>query len=283
MTPDLDSAEHFLAAHGRVLDRRRFERLFRDGDAGPVRDAVAAHRNPDGGFGHSLEPDCRAPGSQPGVVEVGLRTLHEAGAWDEALVRGACDYLEATAPAPGGAVFVAPGIEPWPHAPWWAPERELRPSLVPTGQIAGTLHARAVEHPWLERATAWLWDRIGTLEPDTGPYALYGAVRFLDFVPDRERATAALERAAAPIRALTAASGDGESHGLLRFAPYPDSIARGLFDDAEVSAALDELATGQREDGGWTFDWPAWSPVAEAEWRGTVTVDALALLRANGR
>ncbi|MEA2310699.1 MAG: hypothetical protein QOE28_667, partial [Solirubrobacteraceae bacterium] len=31
------------------------------------------------------------------------------------------------------------------------------------------------------------------------------------------------------------------------------------------------------------FDWPAWSPVAEAEWRGSVTVDALALLRANGR
>jgi hypothetical protein len=39
----------------------------------------------------------------------------------------------------------------------------------------------------------------------------------------------------------------------------------------------------QREDGGWTFNWPAWSPLAELEWRGSVTVDALRVLRANGR
>jgi len=31
------------------------------------------------------------------------------------------------------------------------------------------------------------------------------------------------------------------------------------------------------------FNWQAWSPAAEREWRGTVTVDALQLLRANGR
>jgi hypothetical protein len=45
---------------------------------------------------------------------------------------------------------------------------------------------------------------------------------------------------------------------------------------------LDELAAGQHDDGGWTFDWPAPSPAAEAEWRGSVTVDALVVLRAYG-
>lgn len=43
------------------------------------------------------------------------------------------------------------------------------------------------------------------------------------------------------------------------------------------------LDFAQREDGGWSFSWPAWSPVAEAEWRGSVTVGALLVLRANGR
>ena len=55
--PDLDAAAQFLAANARVLDRRRFERLFSGGDARPVRDGVAAFRNADGGFGHALEPD----------------------------------------------------------------------------------------------------------------------------------------------------------------------------------------------------------------------------------
>jgi len=40
--PDFDAAATFIAANARVLDRRRFQRLFDDGVAQPVRDAVAA-------------------------------------------------------------------------------------------------------------------------------------------------------------------------------------------------------------------------------------------------
>ena len=105
--PDLDNAEQFLAAQGRILDRRRFERLFRGGDAAPVRDAVAAYRNADGGFGHGLEPDGRTPGTQPAATEQALRILDQADAWDEELARGACDQLQAAAPPEGGALFVA--------------------------------------------------------------------------------------------------------------------------------------------------------------------------------
>src|SRR4051794_30472278 len=97
--PDLAAAARFLAERGRVLDRRRFDRAFAGGPAEAVRDAVAAYRNADGGFGHGLEPDCRAPGSQPATTALALRTLDEADAWDEDLVRAICDHLEATAPA----------------------------------------------------------------------------------------------------------------------------------------------------------------------------------------
>ena len=108
-TPDFNAAAAFVAAHARVLDRRRFQRLFGGGPvlgSTPVRDAVAAYRNDDGGFGHALEPDCRAPGSQPSAVEMALRVLDETDAWDEDLVR---------VPATG-----------W----WrWRPPRAARPSL----------------------------------------------------------------------------------------------------------------------------------------------------------
>jgi len=50
-----------------------------------------------------------------------------------------------------------------------------------------------------------------------------------------------------------------------------------------IEAHLDHLAAAQRDDGGWMFNWPSWSPAAEADWRGFITVDALRVLRANGR
>ena len=75
----------------------------------------------------------------------------------------------------------------------------------------------------------------------------------------------------------------GEVHTPLDFAPWPGSPARSLFDEAVIAAHLDHLATAQREDGGWMFNWPAWSPAAESDWRGFLTVDALRVLRANGR
>src|ERR1700722_19109470 len=119
--PDFDAAAAFIAANARVIDRRRFGRLFGDDDARPIRDAVAAYRNEDGGFGHALEPDCRAPGSQPLAVEMALRIMDETGAWDEALVRGACDWLTAVAPAEGGGGGGAPTPPARAHRPGGGP------------------------------------------------------------------------------------------------------------------------------------------------------------------
>jgi hypothetical protein len=285
-SPDIDAAITFLAGHARVLDRRRFQRHFEGGDAEPVRAAVAAYRNDDGGFGHALEPDGRAPGSQPAAVEVALRTLHEADAWDEEMVGGALEWLERTAPTEGGAVFVAPGIEAWPHAPWWVPEEGLPASLVSTGQIAGTLHARGVDHPWLARSTELLWRRIDELDAP-GAYDMRGVLAFLQHVPDRDRAESAFERVGRLLLEGDLVEVDpdaaGEVHGPLDYAPLPDSLARRLFDERAVEAHLDHLAGGQLDDGGWTFNFPAWSPAAEPEWRGSMTVDALRVLAANGR
>jgi hypothetical protein len=284
--PDIDAAAQYLAANARVLERRRFERLFSGGGPLPVRDAVAAYRNADGGFGHALEPDGRGPGSQPLAIEFALRVLHEADAWDTGLAEGACEWLTAHAPPGGGAVFVSPSTGGWPHAPWLVPEDGEPASLITTGLIAATLHTRRVEHPWLDGATALLWSRIGSLT-STGPYDMRAVLRFLDSVPDRGRARKAAARLGPVIfgQDLVAMEpgAPGEVHTPLDFAPQPGSPARELFDEAVFAAHLDHLAAAQRDDGGWMFNWLAWSPAAEREWRGAVTVDTLHLLRANGR
>ena len=282
--PDFEAAAAFIAANARIIDRRRFERLFGGGAAGPVRDAVAAYRDADGGFGHALEPDCRAPGSQSLAVEMALRIMDETDAWDEALVRGACDWLAAVAPPEGGAAFVEPTLAGWPHAPWWVAEQGHPASVIATALIAGTLHARGVSHPWLDRAAELTWALIDGLA-DPGPYDMRAVLSFLQRVPDRDRAREVFGRVGPLIleRKLVTLDPEapGEAHFPLDFAPEPDSLARELFDEATIKANLDHLAQAQLEDGGWTFNWLAWSPAAEREWRGFLTVDALRLLRAN--
>jgi hypothetical protein len=289
--PDFDAAATFVAANARVVDRRRFERMFGGGAAGPVRDAVAAYRNQDGGFGQALEPDSRAPGSQPLAVEMALRIMDEADAWDDALVLAACDWLAAVAPAEGGAAGAEPSLAGWPHAPWWVAEEGHPASVIATGLIAGLLHARGVSHPWLDRATEVMWAKIGGLHGDeegsvSAEYEMLGVLRFLQHVPDRDRAREEFGRVGPLIleRKLVALDPEapGEVHGPLDFAPEPGSLARALFDDATIKAHLDHLARAQRGDGGWMFNWLAWSPAAEREWRGFLTVDALRVLRANG-
>ena len=285
MSADLAAAEHFLAAHARVLERRWFTRTFRDGPAGPVRDAVAAYRNADGGFGHAIEPDGRGPGSQPAGVLTALRVLDDADAWDDEIAESACDWLATTEPEGGGTPFVLPGVEGWPHAPWWVPQDGLPASLTTTGQVLAPLLRRGVEHPWVERATAWVWSRIDTNPEASDPYDVHGLVAFLEAAPDRERAEAAAETLAPTIRAATEPrpGGPPDLHRALDYATTPDSVVRRVFDDAQIQADLDALEGEQRDDGGWMFSWLAWSPAAEAESRGMVTIEALMTLHANGR
>ena len=48
---DITAAHRFVTLHARLIDRRRLT-----GDAALIRAALAAYRNPDGGFAY-LEPD----------------------------------------------------------------------------------------------------------------------------------------------------------------------------------------------------------------------------------
>src|SRR5262249_58734599 len=115
--PDMDAAAQYLATNARVVERRRFERLFAGGGPGPVRDAVAAYRNADGGFGHALEPDTRCPASQPLAIAFALSVLHETDAWDAALAEDACEWLAAHAPPRRRAGLVTPAADRRPRPP----------------------------------------------------------------------------------------------------------------------------------------------------------------------
>ena len=69
----------------------------------------------------------------------------------------------------------------------------------------------------------------------------------------------------------------------LDFTPLPGGPVRRLFDPTVIEAELDRLEGQQEDDGGWRVDFASYSPAAELEWRGHMTVKVLALLKRNGR
>ncbi|TDC62629.1 hypothetical protein E1200_25090, partial [Actinomadura sp. GC306] len=115
----LTRAADFMRRSARLIDRHRFALHFRGGPAGPVLQALRAYENPDGGYGHALEPDLRGEGSQPVATQHALQFLHEAGADDDPAVTRTGDYLASITRADGGVPFVLPTVRDTPHAPWW--------------------------------------------------------------------------------------------------------------------------------------------------------------------
>jgi hypothetical protein len=282
----LDRAREFLWAHARLLERRLYERAFEDGSADAVVAAVRAYRNPDGGLGHALEPDLRAPTSQPIHVDAGLSALEEAGARDPDLVAGVCDFLARVAPSSGAIPYALPDAMEHARADHWNGGYALAPSLHATAGVLARLHAHGARHEWLDRATEWCFLEVSGRPPYTG-HRLLNVLEFLRRAPDRARADRLWPHVTARLFEADHVMLETPvtSYGLvpLRFAPTPDHPARPLFADDVIERHLEHLLDQQRSDGGWPLFWEPPGPAAVAEWRGRWTLDALRVLRAYGR
>ena len=275
----------FILREARLLERRLFATVFEGAPSSGVVDALRAFRNPDGGFGHGLEPDKRCPDSLPIDVEAALDALLIAGTTDEPVVLAACDWLAAVA-APDGAVPLSfPVMEGYPRAEHWS-EWTYEPGLNPTAGLVGRLHRLGVDHPWLRHASDWCWTRLAA-GFDEDAHALGETLIFLASVPDRARSATFAPLvprwlAAAPnFRADPTDPGYGLTP--LHFAPAPDGPWSHLFDGTTIDGHLDRLQRDQQPDGGWAITWEPPSQASTLEWRGIETLRALRVLRAYGR
>jgi hypothetical protein len=303
---DVEGAGRFLGSVGRVLDRRRFEALVAgDGGGGGGGSGSAAellvgaldgYANADGGYGWGLEPDLRDGRSQPGAA------LHAFEVFEEALPFAApravelCGWLAGVSLADGGLPFALPVGDATGTAPFWAEADSGTSSLHITAAVAAAAHRVArghpgvAGHPWLAAATRYCLTAIEAID-GTGPaLELRYALDFLDAVAMHDRANepaalAHIERlgkAIPPSGQLHVAGGlDDEMMRPLDFAPWPDRPVRELFAADVVVADLRRVASLQQDDGGWPLEWRSFSPAAELEWRGYLTVRAVQLLRAN--
>jgi hypothetical protein len=288
----LTVARGFMAGHARLLDCRRFELLFDGGGAEPVLAALRAYRNPDGGYGHGLEPDLRAPESQPAAALHAFEVFAEVAPDTAPEAAELCDWLDSIALPDGGLPFALPIEDASGCAPFWAQADPRAFSLQITAIVAANANRVAAHdpavaaHSWPAQATSRCLAALDALEGPPSAYELAFAVRLLDAVHGRHPAAPALlarlgEYVPADGRVRVSGGLPDETLWPLDLAPEPGRPARTILDEATVAADLERLVGEQEEDGGWTVDYQSYSPAAALEWRGYATVRALSVLRDN--
>ncbi|WP_409494212.1 hypothetical protein [Amycolatopsis sp. cmx-11-12] len=288
MNIDLNATAVFMATQARLLDKRRFEVLFRDGDPAAALAALEGYRNPDGGYGHGLEPDCRSATSQPGGALHAFEVFAGVGPVTSPRAAELCDWLASISLPDGGIPFALPMPDPAGSAPFWAEADSSVSSLQITAIVAVTAHSVAVHdpavaaHPWLANATRYCLDAIEKIEEAPHALVLAFAMKLVDRIGD----TRLVEKLGKfiPDDGVVAVGGgiEGEAMRPLDFAPEPDGPARKLFTPEVIDADLRRVAGAQHEDGGWRVDYTSYSPAAALEWNGLFTMSTLGLLRANG-
>jgi hypothetical protein len=281
----LSRAKVFMLSNARLLERLRFAFLFEGGAASRVLAALCAYQNADGGFGNALEADKRCEESQPVDQELALSFLDEIG-FDQQTLQRICDFLSGISTSEGGVPFVLPTVASAPRAPWWNTNPDPPATLNPTASIAGYLHKAHFQHQWLDRATEFCWAGVEK-EQATDPHQLLCVLRFLRYVPDRERAAREMQRLGQLMLHSHVVNLDPQAGGYvfgpLDFVPSPSDSLYGLFDPQVYAAHLDVLCVRQQADGGWPITWQAVSPADEIEYRGMKTLEALKVLQAFGR
>jgi hypothetical protein len=293
-------AKDYLMTSGRPLEQARFKYLFEGGPLDEVAAALAAYQNPDGGYGHALEPDAFTPTSGALATSIGLGVLRDCGATaDHQQVKAAVGYLLATLDPAGKLWRIIPAdANDYPHAPWWTDENgSLREGfggfeVNPRADLVGLLqtYATLVPADLLDDLTERAITSIESGEQEA--HALICAVRLVETkeLPARYR-----DRLAPRVRALVKQTTALDPAAWSEYGPQPlwyvsapDSLCAADLAEA-TQANLDFLIAQQAEDGSWkpTFNWggmyPDEAPQSERDSTSVLTYSALARLRAFGR
>ncbi len=285
----------FVEGEGRALDAALLRYDLGTGPAEAVLTALAAYQNPDGGFGHGLEPDMASPASSALATSVGLRFLRRIDAdGGHPMVKAALDWVERTFDWEAGVwAIITAAVDEAPHAPWWEWSTDLAENwngcrFNPSAELLGSLYAyRAAASPAL-LAAAEARMRLTIVETETidGAYDLKCAARLVEtpaIAADLRQALTELV-----IHSAIAHDPNDEHVPVLELAPTPKSLLAGPLAD-RIAPAAEALIATQQDDGGWLVFWD-WSVVdaqawtkAKRDWRGWVTRDAIEALKAWGR
>ncbi len=291
------NAVAFLRREARPLEQKLYNFHFENGPAAEVLAELARFQNPDGGFGHGLEPDLRLPGSSVIATTIAFQRLRELDTpKDHPLIVGGCRYLrEQYNEAASSWAIMPPNVDEAPHAPWWTYGGDLsRSQANPRAEIAGYLHEYADHFPEPMRR------KVGQVvvehlldHPDDMPmHDFLCYVRFYETpaLPAAIKTTIVEKMKRVADRIVARDPESWKEYGLppLSVVTSPGSDFAPLF-RAALDANLDFEIAQQTEAGYWAPNWTwgdlwpeAWAQ-AERDWRGVLTLNALKTLHTFGR
>lgn len=295
-------AKAFILNRARPLEQVLFRYHFENAPAEAAREALAAFRNSDGGFGHGLEADVQSPLSSALCTSLALHTLISLQTpASHPLVSGAAGWLMANLDRQSLKWrALPPGTGSAPHAPWWNDEN-------------GSLEKTFDQFETMPRASILtaLWQLPG-LAPAELLLSLTEAV-----VDAAETSTAlptsadslenALELLAAPglpeplrqrlaarLKEIVPNSLEPNPQAWLNYSieplkliPTPHNPAAKWIPRDLIQTNLDFRIQQQSPEGCWEPNWSwfgqypdVWEAAARPAWRGVVTLKTLLSLRA---
>ncbi len=286
MNSTLEQGSTFIWSNARLLDRAIFEYVFLNGSPDRVRSIMGVYQNADGGIGHALEADLRAPDSQPLFVEFALRTLYECGIRDAEIASRACDFLARHADLSKGIPTLFASSQQYPRAPHWSNPSNQLPSMDRLIGLVGLVNWQAISHPWLPGAVDACLKNISSTHYDDS-HTILTAFCLVESVARERNIDQLFDKLSNELMSANffCLETPVATYGLtpLSFAPSPASFCRRIFSDDQIEAHLDDLLSHQQPDGGWPILWEPPSGAARLEWRAQKTVQALATLRAYGK
>ncbi|GAB4210045.1 MAG: hypothetical protein OHK0022_42300 [Roseiflexaceae bacterium] len=282
------SAVAYIKAHARPLEQALYAYHFEGGSLEAVLGELARFQNPDGGFGHALEPDTRLADSSVLATTVAFQKFRELDVpASHPLVQQAARFLLDSYDSEQHVwQIIPPNIDDAEHAPWWEYSGDPEKMRVnPRAEIVGYFY----DYPELfpatlrDELTAELLEQ-GAAQHEIEMHELLCYVRLVETtrLPEgvRERFLAFVRPAVE--RSVGRDPGQWGEYGLapLSVVSSPASLFYPDFADL-IPLNIARDAAAQSQEGFWQPPW-SWAFASESGWqaaerdlRGMFTLNAL--------
>jgi len=299
LPPDtLKKAHDFIQTNCRPLELARFEFLFNHGSSDKVLEELKKFQNPDGGFGHGLEPDSTHPESSPLATTIAFQILEDLKSPDLELIKKAVEYFENTFDKDRHGWFAMDDkVNNYPHAIWWNWDPVKRQTPIdehwgnPTAEIVGYLFKyrqflKTLDIDELVNFTINYWVNQTEFKSEHEAYCF---IRLHKNLP-KELAKKLEPNLIKATQKLVAFDKNKWSQYLpqpLHFTSSPDFFLYNVVKDS-INENLDYLISSVTSDGVWLPHWTWYQYDQEWEiqkivWSGILTIQNLKTLRAYHR
>lgn len=247
----LENARCFVHAHGNLWERSLWDFLFDSGSDERVQRILSGYKNSDGGFGHGLEHDIKAPMSNPLMLEFLLTMMRDTGLPTGSLLDGTPEWVEMIQNK-DGSFQNPPGMGNYPRAQWWGDGQDKPDSIV-----GNLLKLKKCPPAVRQKTRDWVQKNLALedIRSNSWLFMSYHAHDYFmnedDFPDIDEYRAATLENIYRTALAHEKMSEMNKLFPFFQFATGPDSIVAQEAPEDLVDRLLDHLESSQREDGGW--------------------------------